>query len=113
MNGVNLSLKDNLFVKTIAFFGLAIIALYLLTEHRAHLLAYSSFIVFGVFILMHFFMHSGHGEQGGSRGGHGGCCGGHSHGNHNNKETEQKGNGQETGRHEDTHKHEHSQEKLT
>jgi len=112
MNGANFSLKDNFIVKTIAFFGLAIIAFYLLTEHRVHLLAYSSFIIFFVFILMHLFMHSGHGEHGGS-GGHGGCCGGHSYGKHNHKETEQKGNGQEGGGHEDVHKHAHSQEKFT
>ena len=77
MNGANPSSKDNFVTKAILFFSLAIIAFYLLTEHRAHLLAYSSYIIFFVFILMHLFMHSGHGEHGG----HGGC-GGHGQGKH-------------------------------
>ena len=105
MNGANPSSKDNFIVKAIVFFSLAIIAFYLLTEHRAHLLAYSSYIIFFVFVLMHVFMHSGHG-------GHGGC-GGHGHGKHNHKETDQKENGQDTGRREDAGQHEHSQEKVT
>lgn len=106
MNGVSSSSRDNLIIKVIAFFSLVIIAFYLVTEHRAHLIAYSSYIIFGVFILMHLFMHSGHGE-------HGGCCGGgHDHGKNHHKETEQKGAGQEAGEQQDSGKHEHSQEKL-
>ena len=108
MNGANSNSKDNFIVKAIVFFSLAIIAFYLLTEHRAHLLAYSSYIIFFVFVLMHVFMHSGHGGHGG----HGGC-GGHDQRMHNHKEGEQKGNGQDTGGHEDAGQHEHSQEKFT
>lgn len=86
MNGVNSSSRDNLIIKVIAFFSLVIIAFYLVTEHRAHLLAYSSYIIFGVFILMHLFMHSGHE-------GHGGCGGGH--GGHGQEKHEHEGEGEE------------------
>lgn len=109
MNRASPSSRDNLIIKVIAFFSLAIIAFYLVTEHRAHLLAYSSYIIFGVFILMHLFMHSGHGGHGGCGGGHGG----HGQGEHNHKKAEQKGDGQDAGEHEDVHKHEHIQEKFT
>lgn len=54
MNGASPSSRDNLIIKVIAFFSLAIIAFYLITEHKAHLLAYSSYIIFGVFILAPF-----------------------------------------------------------
>ncbi len=108
MDGASSSSRDNLITKVIAFFSLAIITFYLVTEHRAHLLAYSSYIIFGVFILMHLFMHSGHGGHGG----HGGC-GGHGQEKHEHDEKEQKRNGQATGEQQDSGQHEHSQEKLT
>jgi hypothetical protein len=104
MNGANCNSKNNFILKAIVLFSLATIAFYLLTEHRAHLLAYSSYIIFFIFVLMHIFMHSGHG-------GHGGC-GGHGHGK-NHKEAEQKENGQDTGGREGAGQHEHSQEKFT
>lgn len=110
MNGVNSSSRDNLIIKVVAFFSLVIIAFYLVTEHREHLIAYSSYIIFGVFILMHLFMHSGHGKHGG----HGGYCGGgHDHGKHDHKETEQKENKQDAGGYENAYQHEHSKEKFT
>ena len=45
MNGENPSSKDDFITKAIVFFSLTIIAFYLLTEHRTHLLAYSSYII--------------------------------------------------------------------
>ncbi len=98
MNGANPSSKDNFITKAIIFFSLAIIAFYLLTEHRAHLLAYSSYIIFAVFILMHIFMHSGYRGHGGCGLGHGG----HGQGKHNHNDEGQKGNGQSAGGHEDS-----------
>ena len=56
MNGANCNSKNNFIVKVIVLFSLAIIAFYLLTEHKAHLLAYSSYILFLGFILLHVFM---------------------------------------------------------
>jgi protein-S-isoprenylcysteine O-methyltransferase Ste14 len=79
MNGANRSSRDNFIVRTVILFSLATIAFYLLTEHRAHLLAYSNYIIFLVFVLMHVFMHLGHG-------GHGG----HDQGKHKHKDAEQK-----------------------
>ena len=70
MNGKNPSSKDNFVVKVIVFFSLATIAFYLITEHRAHLLAYSSYIIFVVFILDAPLHASGYGRSGG-HGGHG------------------------------------------
>jgi hypothetical protein len=122
MNGANLSIKDNFTIKAIALFSLATIAIYLLTQHRAHLLANSSYILLSGFILLHIFMCGGHGkhgahgkhegnEQNGGHTGHGGCCGGgHDHGKHKHKESEQK-EPQNAGGHESTHhQYEHSQE---
>lgn len=72
---------------------LAIIAYYLITEHRAHLIAYSGTIFLVVFILMHFFMHTGgygcgsHGRHGGDdadKEGHAGC------GSHGKKDVEHR-----------------------
>lgn len=103
MNGENPSSKDDFITKAIVFFSLTIIAFYLLTEHRTHLLAYSSYIIFAVFILMHIFMHSGHGGCGGGHGGHG-------QGKHNHKDEGQKGDGQSSGGHEDKDQHEQFQE---
>lgn len=114
MNGTNSSAKDNLIIKVIAFFSLAIIAFYLVTEHRAHLLAYSSYIIFGVFILMHLFMHSGHGGHG-SHGGHGrgSCCGGHNYEEHKHGQTVKtdKETEENIEAHESIGHHEHNQEK--
>jgi len=46
------------------FFVAATIAFYLLTSHGAHLLAYSTYILFIFYILLHVFMHAFHGTQG-------------------------------------------------
>lgn len=62
-------------------FILAIVAFYLVTEHRAHLVAYSGTILFVIFILLHLFMH---------RGGHGGCG---SHGKQGREDTDQNEEG--------------------
>lgn len=43
--------------------SLGIIAFYLITEHRAHLYGISQYLLFAVFILMHLFMHAGHGDH--------------------------------------------------
>lgn len=102
MNGASLSSKDNFIVKAVVFFSLVIIAFYLVTEHRAHLLAYSSYIIFFIFVLMHVFMHAGHGGHGG----HG------RHRGHNPEEKhmeEEKGTGGAAGDNE-MYKHERSQE---
>jgi len=41
--------------------SLVIIGLYLLFEHRIHLLGNSQYLLLGLFILLHLFMHVGHG----------------------------------------------------
>lgn len=43
----------------------AIIAFFLIAEHRAHVLANTSYLLFAAFIFMHVFMHAGHGGHGG------------------------------------------------
>ncbi len=116
MNGANCNLKNDFVVKAVVLFGLATIAFYLLTEHRTHLLAYSSYILLLGFVLLHVFMCGGHRKQGGheNHGDHRGCCrGGHDHGKHNHKETEQKGSGQKDGGYENTHQYEHNKERFT
>ena len=50
--------------------ALAIVAFFLIAEHRAHILANTSYLLFAAFILLHFFMHAGHGGHG-SHGGDG------------------------------------------
>lgn len=106
MDGKNVNSNSNFALKATALFSLATIAFYLLTEHKAHLLAYSSYIIFGVFVLMHLFMcgrhgsHGGHGEQGGHCG-HGGE-------KHKHNETE-KGTERDAEVHDDTGQHGHSQ----
>lgn len=74
MIGASCKSRNNFIVKAIVLFGLATIAFYLLTEHRAHLLAYSSYIFFFAYVLLHFFMCGRHGNHGGQGGhcGHGG-----------------------------------------
>ncbi len=107
MNGASCNLRNNFVVKAIVLFGLATIAFYVLTEHRAHLLAYSSYIFFLAYILLHFFMcgrhgsHGGHGEQGGH-------CG---HGAGKQKHKEDKMIQQGSGGYEDTGQHEHNPER--
>ncbi|MGA9189551.1 MAG: DUF2933 domain-containing protein [Methanosarcina sp.] len=88
MNGANCNSKNNFMVKAIVLFSLATITFYLLTGHRAHLLAYSSYILFFGYILLHIFMCGGHGKHG-EHGGYGGHCG-HDHGKHNHGEAEKK-----------------------
>jgi hypothetical protein len=106
MNGTNISLNNNFTLKAVVLFGLATIAFYLLTEHKAHLLAYSSYIFFLAYILLHFFMCGRHGKHG-EHGGQAGHCG---HGGEKHKHGEaEKGVEQGVGGHEDTGQHEHSQ----
>ncbi|HWQ49365.1 MAG TPA: DUF2933 domain-containing protein [Methanosarcina sp.] len=115
MNGASCNSKSNFVIKAVVLFSLAIIAFYLLIEHRAHLLAYSSYILLLGFILLHVFMCGGHGKHGGHEmnGGHRECCGGgHDHGKHNHKETEQKENGQKGEGRENTHQNEHNKERF-
>jgi hypothetical protein len=103
MNGANCNSKNNFVVKAVVLFGLATILFYLLTEYRAHLLAYSSYILFLGFVLLHVFMCGGHGK-------HEGHCG-HGHREHKHGEAE-KGIERGTGGHEDVDQREHSQEKF-
>jgi hypothetical protein len=52
--------------KAVLVFILVTIAFYLFTKHEAHLLAYSSYIIFFVYLLMHLFMHrirGGHAKE--------------------------------------------------
>lgn len=108
MNGASCKSRNNFIVKAIVLFGLATIAFYVLTEHKAHLLAYSSYIFFLGYILLHFFMcgrhgkHGGHGEQV-ERCGHG--AGKHKH------KGEDKRSNRVLARYEDTGHHEHNQER--
>ena len=48
--------------------SLFIIGFYLFFEHRAHIFGNSQYLLFALFIAMHFFMHAGHGK--GKKGGH-------------------------------------------
>ncbi len=51
--------------------SLGVLAFYLITEHKAHLYGALPYILFGVFILSHLFMHGGHGGHNDSKkGGH-------------------------------------------
>ena len=117
MNGTNCNSKNNFAIKAVVLFGLAAIALYMLAEHRAHLLAYSSSILFLGFVLLHVFMCGGHGkhEEHEMNGDHRGCCGGgHDNGKHDHKETKQKGSGQKADeRHENKHHQDHNEGRLT
>ncbi|MCC4769980.1 DUF2933 domain-containing protein [Methanosarcina sp. DH2] len=108
MNGASCKSRSNFIVKAIVLFGLATIAFYVLTEHKAHLLAYSSYIFFLGYILLHFFMCGRHGKHGG-HGEQGGCCG-HGAGKHKHK-GEDKTIQQSTGGYEDTAHPENNQER--
>jgi hypothetical protein len=44
----------------ISYGALAVIAYYLLTEHREHVFAYLPYLIFAACPLMHIFMHGGH-----------------------------------------------------
>ncbi|WP_269848507.1 DUF2933 domain-containing protein [Methanosarcina horonobensis] len=55
MNGTIFSLRNKFIIRAALLFILSTIAFYILTEHRAHLLAYSSYIFFLAYILLHFF----------------------------------------------------------
>ncbi len=50
--------------KIILIVSLLIIGLYLFFEHRVHILGNFQYLLFLLFIVMHFFMHSGHGGHG-------------------------------------------------
>ncbi|HIH74975.1 MAG TPA: DUF2933 domain-containing protein [Methanosarcina sp.] len=107
MKGVNINF-NNFTIKAMVVFILATIAFYLLTEHKAHLLAYSSYMFFFAYVLLHFFMCGRHGkhEEQEKQGGH---CGhsGHDSRKHKHGEAE-KGVEQGTGRYDDTGQHENS-----
>lgn len=65
--GINMNNKT----KIVLIISLAIIGFYLYAEHRAHIFGNSQYILFGIFILLHFFMHAGHGGHGEQKkGGH-------------------------------------------
>ena len=51
-------------IKFILIGSLSILGFYLFFEHKAHILGNSQYILFGIFILLHFFMHAGHGGHG-------------------------------------------------
>lgn len=48
-------------IKTILAAFLVIAGFFLITEHRAHLFGFLPFSLLGVCLLMHVFMHGGHG----------------------------------------------------
>ncbi len=47
--------------KVIFIVSIIIIGIYLFFEHRAHIIGNSQYLLFVLFILMHLFMHAGHG----------------------------------------------------
>ncbi|MEK7580890.1 MAG: DUF2933 domain-containing protein [Patescibacteria group bacterium] len=51
--------------KIILIISLAVISFYLFFEHRAHIFGNSQYLLLGLFIFMHVFMHKGHGDHGG------------------------------------------------
>ncbi len=58
-------------VKFILFGSLVIIGVYLILEHKVHILGNAQYLLFALFIVMHFFMHTGHGGHGEQKkGGH-------------------------------------------
>ena len=59
-------------IKWVLAASIAVIAFYLVLEHKAHLIAYSSYIIFAAFVVMHLFMHGSHGGHGGGQHRHGG-----------------------------------------
>jgi hypothetical protein len=44
----------------LSYISLAVITFYLLTEHRAHVIAYLPYFLLASCLLMHVFMHGGH-----------------------------------------------------
>ncbi|WP_410198836.1 DUF2933 domain-containing protein [Bacteriovorax antarcticus] len=44
----------------ISYVALVVIAYYLLTEHREHIISYLPYFIFASCLLMHVFMHGGH-----------------------------------------------------
>ncbi len=58
-------------VKFILVGSLIIIGTFLFFEHRVHILGNFQYLLFALYIAMHFFMHSGHGGHGKEKkGGH-------------------------------------------
>ncbi len=55
--------KEHLGLNMALILVLAAITFYILTEHLSHVIAYSGAIAFMVMILMHLFMHGGHGKH--------------------------------------------------
>lgn len=61
----------NIRTKFILIGSLVIIGSYLFFEHRVHILGNAQYLLFALFIGMHFFMHVGHGIHGEhKKGGH-------------------------------------------
>ena len=84
MHNRNLTPSTTSRVHSAVFIGLVVIAaFFLIIEHWAHIWANTSYLLFALFILLHFVMH-------GSHGGHGGHDNknddkeGHNHGTKNN-----------------------------
>lgn len=51
----------NQITKIIFIVSLLIIGIYLLVQHRIHIFDNFQYLLFLLFIVMHFFMHAGHG----------------------------------------------------
>lgn len=68
--------------KLVLGISIAIVAFYLVFEHRAHLYGALPYILFGVFIFSHLFMHSGHGGHNGGKTRRRKSYGGQEGGNH-------------------------------
>lgn len=47
--------------KIILGVSLLVIGFYILVEHRVHILGNFQYLIFGLFIIMHLYMHTGHG----------------------------------------------------
>ena len=57
--------------KVVLIISLLIIGFYLVFEHRVHIFGNFQYVFFVLFILMHVFMHTGHGGHGREKkGGH-------------------------------------------
>ncbi len=56
----------------ILILSLVIVAFFLIFEHRVHIWGNMQYVLFALFIGLHFFMHAGHGghDKGSKKGGH-------------------------------------------
>lgn len=61
----------NVKTKVIILLSLLVIGFYLWVEHRVHIFGNAQYLLFALFIVIHLFMHAGHGGHGEKqRGGH-------------------------------------------